>query len=49
MPHKRVPYTRPEGKRDARLIIIATEGRKTEPIYFEALKKSIQVPVCMWK
>ena len=38
MPRKRVPYTRPEGKRDARLIIIATEGRKTEPIYFQALK-----------
>ncbi|MGM0613614.1 MAG: RloB family protein [Bacteroidota bacterium] len=39
MPHKRVPYTRPEGKREARLIIIATEGRKTEPIYFGALKE----------
>ncbi|MFW6019918.1 MAG: RloB family protein [Bacteroidales bacterium] len=38
MPRKRVPYTRPEGKRDARLIIIETEGRKTEPIYFRALR-----------
>ena len=39
MPHKKVPFTRPEGKREARLIIIATEGRKTEPIYFNALKE----------
>lgn len=33
----RKPFERPEDKFSARLIIIATEGRKTERIYFEAL------------
>lgn len=37
MPDKRVfrPRTRPSGIRDAKLIIIATEGTQTERIYFE--------------
>lgn len=30
-------FKRPENKRSAKLIVIATEGRKTERIYFEAL------------
>jgi hypothetical protein len=36
------PFTRPVGRRDASLIIIATEGRKTERIYFECLAKQYQ-------
>lgn len=36
----RKPFERPENKHDARLIIIATEGRKTERIYFEGLAKA---------
>lgn len=35
----RRPFKRPSGKRDCNLIVIATEGRKTEPQYFEGLKK----------
>lgn len=31
-------FERPEGIRSARLIVIASEGRKTESIYFEALR-----------
>jgi len=43
-------FERPEDKRLAKLIIIATEGRKTERIYFEALaefyeSKNIHVKV----
>ncbi len=30
-------FKRPEGNRDAKLIVIATEGRHTERIYFEGL------------
>lgn len=30
-------FRRLEGNRDAKLIVIATEGRKTEGIYFEGL------------
>jgi len=33
----RKPFIREEGKKNARIIIIATEGRETERIYFEAL------------
>lgn len=33
-------FKRPENKRSAKLIIIATEGRKTERIYFEALAEN---------
>ncbi len=33
----RRPFERPEGKKEAKLIVIATEGRKTERIYFEKL------------
>jgi hypothetical protein len=34
-------FKRPEHKRSAKLIVIATEGRKTERIYFEALAENI--------
>jgi hypothetical protein len=34
---KRRSFTRPEGKKEARLVVIAAEGRCTEQIYFEAL------------
>lgn len=33
-------FKRPESKRSAKLIVIATEGRKTERIYFEALAEN---------
>lgn len=33
-------FKRPENKRSAKLIVIATEGRETERIYFEALAKN---------
>lgn len=33
-------FSRPENKRSAKLIIITTEGRKTERIYFEALAEN---------
>lgn len=35
---QRKDFTRSEGKKSARLVIIATEGTDTEPIYFEAVK-----------
>lgn len=35
-------YTRQEGIRSSRLIIIAAEGECTEKIYFEALRSSVQ-------
>ena len=38
---KRKNFERPEGFRSARLIVIAAEGRKTENIYFEAMKTSL--------
>jgi len=34
---ERKAFTRPSGKRSARLVIIATEGAKTEKTYFEGL------------
>lgn len=37
MGRERTPFKRPEGKRSARLIVIAAEGRETEKIYFESL------------
>lgn len=42
MPEKRVyrPPNRPHGARNPKLIIIATEGLKTEPRYFDALALS---------
>ncbi len=43
MPGKR-DFQRKSGLRDARLIIIAAEGEKTEKIYFEGLKKHYQNP-----
>ncbi|MFO7789756.1 MAG: RloB family protein [Bacteroidota bacterium] len=39
MPRKRIPFIRPENKRDAPLIIIAAEGRETESLYFNSLKE----------
>lgn len=35
-------FKRPENKRSAKLIVIATEGRKTERIYFEALAENFE-------
>lgn len=35
---KRKPFSREEGTKSARLIVIAAEGRKTENIYFQRLK-----------
>lgn len=35
-------FERPENKRDAKLIVIAAEGRKTERIYFEGLAEDFQ-------
>jgi len=35
-------FERPEGKKSARLVVIASEGRKTEQIYFEALKEKME-------
>lgn len=37
----RKDFTRPEGVRSARLVVIAAEGRDTENIYFEAMKGSL--------
>jgi len=50
MGRQRKPFIRPEDKRSAKLIIIATEGRKTEKIYFEELanqydKKNIHIEI----
>ena len=38
---QRRDFERPEGLKSARLIVIAAEGRKTENIYFEAMKASL--------
>ena len=38
---QRRDFERPEGQKSARLIVIAAEGRKTENIYFEAMKASL--------
>ncbi len=37
-------FTRQEGNRDAKLIVIATEGRHTEGIYFEGLSLFLSNP-----
>lgn len=37
----RKSFERPEGKKTARLIVIASEGKETEKIYFNAVKNSI--------
>jgi hypothetical protein len=42
MPRTKIPFERPEDKKEARLIIIAAEGRMTERIYFEALAAQYQ-------
>lgn len=38
---QRKSFDRPEGKKSARLVIIASEGRYTESIYFEAVKSEL--------
>lgn len=38
---KRRDFKRLEGVRSARLVVIAAEGRKTENIYFEAMKATV--------
>ena len=37
----RKTFTRPEGKKSARLIVIASEGKDTESIYFDAVKENL--------
>lgn len=44
MPLIRKPFKRTQGHRDARLIVIATEGEATEQIYFNALKAVFRKP-----
>lgn len=34
-------FERPEGKKSARLIVVASEGKETEKIYFNAVKNSV--------
>lgn len=36
---ERRDFERPEGKKSARLVVIAAEGKETENIYFEAMKR----------
>lgn len=36
---QRRDFERPEGKKSARLVVIAAEGKETENIYFEAMKR----------
>ena len=38
---QRKSFVRPEGKKSARLVVIASEGSDTEPIYFEAVKAEL--------
>jgi len=38
---RRKSFERPEGKKTARLIVIASEGKETEKIYFNAVKNSL--------
>jgi len=40
MGRQRKSFIRPSDKRDARLIVIATEGRKSEKQYFEGIKEN---------
>jgi len=42
MGRERREFIRPTGLRDSNLIVIATEGEKCEPFYFDCLKKSEQ-------
>jgi hypothetical protein len=44
MPLIRKPFKRTQGHRDARLIVIATEGEATEQIYFNGLKAAFRKP-----
>jgi hypothetical protein len=44
MPLIRKPYKRIKGNRDARLIVIATEGEITEQVYFNELKAVFRKP-----
>lgn len=39
---QRREFERPEGKKSARLVVIAAEGNMTENIYFEAMKRKRQ-------
>lgn len=41
---KRKDFVRLEGIRSARLVVIASEGRCTEPIYFNAVKDRLRAP-----
>lgn len=41
---KRKDFVRLEGVRSARLVVIAGEGRCTEPIYFSAIKEKFSAP-----
>lgn len=41
---KRKDFVRLEGVRSARLVVIASEGRCTEPIYFSAVKDRLRAP-----
>lgn len=41
---KRKDFVRLEGVRSARLVVIASEGRCTEPIYFSAVKDKLRAP-----
>ena len=38
---QRRSFVRPEGKKSARLVVIASEGSDTEPIYFGAVKTEL--------
>jgi hypothetical protein len=44
MPLIRKPFKRTKGYRDARLIVIATEGEDTEQIYFNGVKAAFRKP-----
>lgn len=41
---KRKDFVRLEGVRSARLVVVASEGRYTESIYFNAVKKEMRAP-----
>lgn len=41
---KRKDFVRLEGVRSARLVVIASEGRCTESIYFSAVKDRLRAP-----
>jgi hypothetical protein len=41
---ERREFTRPEGKKSSRLVVIAAEGRETEKIYFQELSEKLCSP-----